>query len=123
MSYKLCRKCNTIKSVLEFNKSNPQKDGLQKYCSVCTKKFSRQNKERKALILGKPIKPYEEKIFSRITDEQLLDYIRKFNVENGRPPTTYDFERNPDYPTAYTFYRHFKYKSGEKEKVRCIRNT
>ncbi|WP_431028896.1 homing endonuclease associated repeat-containing protein [Lysinibacillus sp. LZ02] len=110
METKLCRHCNTIKLKTDFNKCKPNKDGLQKYCRDCTKKFGRQNKERRAARKGRVMKPYEEKKFAHITEDELLMYLRKFTEIHGRPPTTSDLEGNPDYPCAYTYYRRFRYK-------------
>ncbi|PED47357.1 MULTISPECIES: homing endonuclease associated repeat-containing protein [Bacillus] len=117
MELKLCRNCNTTKPILEFNKCKSNKDGLQKYCRTCTKRFSRQNKEKKALLLGRVMKSYEEKKFSNITEDDLIYFLKKFYIENGRPPTTYDFEDNPQYPSSKTYYRHFKYRKNKKEQA------
>lgn len=114
---KLCRNCNTVKLKSEFNKNRSAHDGLQKYCRDCTKKFSRQNKERKATQAGRIMKPYKEMRFAQISEKELLAYLRKFTNENGRPPTTEDLENNPDYPCAYTYYRRFNYKVKNNEKA------
>lgn len=95
MVNKLCRRCETTKLTSEFNKNKGAYDGLQKYCRDCTRKFSRQNKERKAARAGRTMKPYKEMTFAQISEEDLLAYLRKFTEENGRPPTTEDLENNP----------------------------
>ena len=117
MKTKLCRNCQTIKLKTEFNNNRTARDGLQKYCRDCTKKFSRQNKERKAARAGRIMKPYQEQKFAIVTDEELFDYLRKFTLENDRPPTTEDLENNPNYPCAYTYYRRFIYKAPKDKKV------
>lgn len=95
MSTKHCRRCNIVKKQNDFNKNKTAHGGLQKYCRECTHKFSRQNKERKAARDGRTMKPYQEQKFSRISEEKLLDYLRKFTAENDRPPTTEYLENNP----------------------------
>lgn len=117
METKLCRRCNVVKLRGDFNNNKTVHDGLQKYCRDCTKKFSRQNKERKAASEGRTMKPYKEMRFSQITEEELLAYLRKFTEENGRPPTTEDLENNDDYPCAYTYYRRFNYKTNARNKL------
>lgn len=117
MTTKNCRRCDTVKDKSNFNKNKTAHDGLQKYCRECTRKFSRQNKERKAARDGYKMKPYQEQKFSRISKEELLDYLRKFTAENDRPPTTEDLENNPDYPCSYTYYRRFIYKQSKDKRV------
>ncbi|MER2108820.1 MAG: hypothetical protein ABS949_17985 [Solibacillus sp.] len=117
MDSKLCRRCNTIKLKNEFNNNKNAHDGLQKYCRDCTKKFSRQNKERKAARDGREMKPYKEMKFAQVSEKELLAYLRKFTNEKGRPPTTEDLENNPNYPCAYTYYRRFNYKVEDSEKA------
>ncbi|MEK4423912.1 homing endonuclease associated repeat-containing protein [Solibacillus sp. FSL K6-1523] len=117
MNTKHCRCCDTVKAQNDFNKNKIAHDGLQKYCRECTRKFSRQNKERKAALDGRTMKPYQEQKFAQISEEDLLDYLRKFTAENDRLPTTEDLENNPDYPCAYTYYRRFIYKSTKDKKV------
>lgn len=116
METKLCRRCSSVKLHSEFNKNKTARDGLQKYCRDCTRKFSRQNKERKAANEGRIMKPYKEMKFAQITEEELLAYLRTFTEKNGRPPTTEDLENNPDYPCAYTYYRRFNYKTDANNK-------
>ncbi len=41
----------------------------------------------------------------RYTDEQLLNYLRKFFKENGRSPTQLDFIGNLEYPSHMTYGR------------------
>lgn len=43
----------------------------------------------------------------RYTDEELLEYLRKFYRENNRPPTTRDFTNNPNYPHYDTYKDRF----------------
>lgn len=117
MEIKLCRNCKSLKLKTEFNKNKTASDGLQKYCRDCTKRFSRQNKERKAMKAGRVMKPYQEQKFAAITDKELFSFLRKFTEENGRPPTTEDLENNPNYPCAYTYYRRFIYKATPSNKV------
>lgn len=41
------------------------------------------------------------------TEEELLDHLRQFYEENGRPPTTEDFNNNPIYPSHSTYKRKY----------------
>jgi len=43
----------------------------------------------------------------RYTDEGLLDYLRRFNKENGRSPTEGDFSNNLEYPSYDTYFKRF----------------
>lgn len=117
MITKHCRRCDTTKIQTDFNKSRSARDGLQKYCRECTRMFSRQNKERNAARDRRTMKPYQEQKFASISEEELLNYLRKFTEENDRPPTTEDLENNPDYSCAYTYYRRFIYKASKEKKV------
>lgn len=117
MEIKFCRRCLTDKSTTEFNKDKSRVDGLQRYCRVCTRMITRKFKERKAQKEGRIMKPYEEMKFPQVSDEELFMYLRKFTEENSRPPTTSDLEGNPDYPCAYTYYRRFRYKVANKNKI------
>ena len=39
----------------------------------------------------------------RYTRKELLDFMRQFYEENGRPPMKDDFTNNPEYPSAGTY--------------------
>lgn len=39
----------------------------------------------------------------KYTGEELLEFLRKFEIENGRPPTKRDFDNNPEYPSIQTY--------------------
>jgi sulfur relay (sulfurtransferase) DsrC/TusE family protein len=41
------------------------------------------------------------------TDDELLEYIHKFNIKNQRLPTSRDFSKNPEYPSARTYSERF----------------
>ncbi len=45
---------------------------------------------------------------SRYTDNQLINFIKKFYEENGKSPAVTDFVGNPDYPSHQTFTYRFK---------------
>lgn len=42
-----------------------------------------------------------------LTDEQLLNYLKEFHNENGRPPTQVDFTNNSNYPSYDTYKNRF----------------
>lgn len=42
-----------------------------------------------------------------MTDEDLLKYLRKFYMENGRIPKVKDFTNNDEYPCSQTYQNHF----------------
>lgn len=49
---------------------------------------------------------FRDTVNSKIyTDDELLDYIRQFYEENGRPPSQNDFANNPAYPSYSTYFR------------------
>lgn len=43
----------------------------------------------------------------KYTDQELLDYLRHFEKENGRVPLAIDFLNNPEYPHSNTFMKRF----------------
>lgn len=45
--------------------------------------------------------------FSCVTDDELLEYLRLFNKENGKSPIWEDFNNNNKYPSYKTYQRHF----------------
>lgn len=45
--------------------------------------------------------------FSNLTDEELLEFLVQFYIENGRVPTTADFKNNPKYPNYQVYINHF----------------
>ena len=110
MDSKICRRCKEEKILSDYNKCKSRKDGFQKNCRDCTKKLRRATRENKAKVEGRVMKPYVEKKFSAITDDELLDHIKRFYSIYKRAPVTSDFEnRNNDLPNMKTYYRHFKY--------------
>lgn len=46
-------------------------------------------------------KPYKHMHIN--TNDELIEYIHKFYVKNQRLPTTRDFSKNPEYPSARTY--------------------
>lgn len=49
---------------------------------------------------------WNKRDFSKYTDEELLEFLRQFYRENGRPPIREDFNQNPTYPN-YRIYDRF----------------
>ena len=43
----------------------------------------------------------------KYTEEELLEFLRKFERENGRPPTKRDFDNNPEYPSVQAYISMF----------------
>ena len=43
----------------------------------------------------------------KYTDEELVDYLKQFFVENGRIPVAKDFLNNPEYPSIITYQKRF----------------
>lgn len=39
--------------------------------------------------------------------EDLINELKRFTEENGRPPTAIDFEKDPSYPSVPTYYKYF----------------
>ncbi|MGL5574871.1 MAG: hypothetical protein ACRDCW_04860 [Sarcina sp.] len=116
MNTKLCRKCKKEKKLSEFNKCISRNDNLKKYCRDCTKLLRRKTRENKAQIEGRTMKPYIEKKFTHITDDELLDHLRNFYKIHKRAPVTSDFEnKNNELPNMKTYYRHFKYNRIENK--------
>lgn len=50
---------------------------------------------------------WDNRITVRITDDKLLYYMKQFYKENGRTPTHYDFNNNPNYPSFGTYIERF----------------
>lgn len=50
---------------------------------------------------------YTGKGNSRYTDNELINYIKKFYIENGKPPSITDFNGNLNYPSHQTFVYRF----------------
>lgn len=63
MDTKTCTKCNTERSVLDFNKNKRKKDGLQGYCRDCTKEINKDTYAR--------LPQRREKIRERNTEHRL----------------------------------------------------
>ena len=118
MSYKLCRYCKKTKEITEFNLNKASKDGHQKYCKECNKYLNRKYKERKASKENRVMLPYKTKLYSTVSDEELLQIIKDFFNEFKRAPTTCDFENSDKYPHFKTYYRHFIYYKPDT-KVSC----
>lgn len=53
------------------------------------------------------LKHFREETYKRIqyTDQELLNYLTRFERENGRPPTANDFRYNPKYPCPEAYLR------------------
>ena len=52
-------------------------------------------------------KPYIKIRKKQYTIDALLDYMKRFNKENGRSPTAEDFKNHPEYPNCVTYQRVF----------------
>ena len=46
METKICNKCCDAKSLCDFSKDAKSKDGLQRKCKLCTKKYRDENQEK-----------------------------------------------------------------------------
>ena len=108
--------CKKLKPFSDYNKCSSRKDGVQKNCRDCNKLLNRLNKEKRAKAEGRVMKPYVEKKFSTITDEELLSHLVNFYNKYKRAPVTSDFEnKNNELPNMKTYYRHFKYNRTENK--------
>lgn len=47
------------------------------------------------------------KRFTKTTDNELLEYLKEFEKDNGRPPKQLDFNDNPKYPNYRTYMSRF----------------
>jgi hypothetical protein len=71
---KQCLRCNISKRLLEFNKNKSRKDGLQKYCKLCTRKSDKllyqNNPNRKIELLeyNKQLKIKSREIVKKYKD-------------------------------------------------------
>ena len=116
MNFKNCMYCKELKPFSEYNKCTSRRDGVQKNCRDCNKLLNRLNKEKKALSEGRVMKPYIERKFTTITDEELLSHLVNFYEKHKRAPVTSDFEnRNNELPNMKTYYRHFKYNRSKNK--------
>lgn len=68
----------------------------------------------KAGLLNKRVRARSEKY----TDEELLESLRRFEMEERRPPIEIDLINNPNYPGLTTFQRHFGSLERSKKLVR-----
>lgn len=50
---------------------------------------------------------YRRKSHERYKNEELLDFLRKFDKDNGRSPVQLDFECIPGYPSSMTYRNRF----------------
>jgi sulfur relay (sulfurtransferase) DsrC/TusE family protein len=57
------------------------------------------------------------------TDDELIEYIYKFSVKNQRLPTSRDFSKNPEYPSARTYSERFGSWKKALEIYQKSRNT
>lgn len=48
----------------------------------------------------------------KYTEEELLEYLRKFEIENGRSPTKRDFDNDPEYPSTQVYRDKFRSWTG-----------
>ena len=66
---KLCSRCNTTKPLLEFGRKKTSKDGLQLWCSDCTKlyynKWRKSNKELSSTNEAKSFKRFYGSVHGR----------------------------------------------------------
>ncbi len=44
---------------------------------------------------------------ARYSDEDLIEFLRRFHKENGKPPSSPDFRKNKDYPAPITYLKIF----------------
>lgn len=51
------------------------------------------------------------------TDEELLEFLRKYEREKGKEPTTRDFDNNPKYPCSSIYFRYFGSWNNALQKV------
>lgn len=92
MESKICNKCGYEKLLCEFSKCSESKDGLQRSCKVCAKKYRDENREK--MIAYK--KEYYES-----NKEKLLEDKKKY-VETNREKVKLSSK---------------KYKEANKEKI------
>jgi hypothetical protein len=62
---------------------------------------------RKEELKGLEEEYYRMKSRERYTNEELLDFLREFDKENGIVPVRTDFVNNPEYPSFMTYQRQF----------------
>lgn len=65
------------------------------------------NKEELKILEEEPYPCKRNNKSKSYTDEQLLNELRRFEKENGRPPIREDFTNNPEYPNYTTYRRKF----------------
>mgnify|MGYP003394395086 CR=1 FL=1 len=79
-------------------RNNPKYPGLTTYI----RHFGSWNSALK--MAGLQAKKGGTKVY---TDKELLEFLRKFERENGRPPIEEDFVRNYEYPNFQTYIKRF----------------
>lgn len=50
---------------------------------------------------------WDKRDFSRYTEEELLESLKRFERDNGRAPVAADFRNNPEFPNISTYVRVF----------------
>ena len=88
MNTKKCNKCGEIKPLAKFSKEKNTKDGRQRQCKGCNKRYREENKvailgakkryykENKVAILGAKKQQYEENKVDRV------EYQKRYNEKN-----------------------------------------
>jgi len=78
---KQCRKCNTEKPLIEFNKAKANKDGLSSYCKACAYIALKENRERNKERYQLKRKIYHEEHKEELRDSKLTQ-SREYYYKN-----------------------------------------
>jgi hypothetical protein len=77
MEKKVCKKCNLVKNISEFNKDKNRNDGLQPMCKVCIKEYkSEYYLKNKNKILDK------SKIYYEQNKEHVIERVKSWGDNN-----------------------------------------
>ena len=74
---KLCKRCNTEKTNIEFSISKNSKDGLNSWCKSCKSEYSRYKN------INRVFKKMDKKICSSCLVEKEINNFSKGNTDDG----------------------------------------
>jgi len=88
MTNKLCRRCDSVKTIEEFGKDKYNPDGLTTYCKQCRKEISKQSYEKNI----NNIKEYQKNRTPKQKTNKAL-YYKDYQQRNKKPIQEYNHTR------------------------------
>lgn len=81
---KVCTKCNTVKSIFDFHKSNKTKDGLKYHCKKCRKKQESYRYQQNKEIIKKNVNNYRKRYRMKILLKKIKQRCNNKKTDNYR---------------------------------------